>query len=141
MLFPSDDFVPASLCSYESTDNSFGGSVEAVAGGGSAVDIGGFDAAGSAQAGNSSSNPFDTPGAGLSATTADAASFGALAAGVTAGVTGVTGFPGGALAALALSLATYGSPMGTAASHFGQDIAVSLGNTIAVSPAEFAGQQ
>src|SRR3954452_12924867 len=34
MLFHEIEWQPASLCSYESTDNSFGGSVEAVAGGG-----------------------------------------------------------------------------------------------------------
>ena len=40
MLFNEIEWHPASLCSYESTDNSFGGSVEAVAGGGGA-DFGG----------------------------------------------------------------------------------------------------
>jgi hypothetical protein len=144
MLSQTIEWRPASLCSIEGTDNSFGGSVEAVAGGGGgAVDIGGFDAAGNTAgaAGSSGANPFDSPGAGLSMTGADAASLGGLAAVTAGGYFGVSGWIGAVLNATGFSAAFMASNPFIAAGHLGQDVALSLGNTLVVDAPAFGGQQ
>lgn len=129
-----NEWLPASSCSIDSFD----GSVEAVAGGGGpGPDAGGFDAAGnSAGAAGNGSNPFASPGAGLTLTGADAASLGAFGAALAAGYFGPTGLVGAAVIGGGYISSSYASDPLTAAGHLGQDAATALGNTW-----DFAGPQ
>jgi hypothetical protein len=125
---------------------SFGGSVEAIGGIGGMGGIGGGNANGSDGLSSGAGGNGGDPGAlgtGLSMTSTDAIAIGSFLSTVAAAYLG--GAPPsaiglGATGVLGSSWANHDA-LATAIANFGHDVALSLGQTVAVSPVEFAGQQ
>ena len=140
MLSQTTEWQPASLCSIEGTDNSFGGSVEANAGGG----VGGADfgaagnSAGAAGDGGDTVGNIGAAGGALGmtgadpaqTTLADLAMANALMSAGLAGFVGPTGLTG-AFAALNTTLsAMYGTSPQTALAHIAHDINLSMATSM-----------
>lgn len=138
--------------SMESTDNSFGGSIEAGGGpGNSSAGIGGGNGIGSGAAGGG-----DMSGIG---TSADAMGLGSMAAGATqttladfnmlsaitalglTGYFGPTGWTGAVLGPTALVLATYGTTPDIAIGHLAHDLAMGFNSSTGNNAAIFGGPQ
>ena len=148
MLFNEIEWHPASLCSYESTDNSFGGSVEAVAGGGGYAGGPGADfgtATGGPDGGGSTLDGMGVGGAGFGNTgmmESRAADVGALSAMAAAGLFAGTGYSGWGAAQLAVAsyiAGAYGTKPDVALGHLAHDIAVSMNWAAANSDPALAG--